>query len=184
LKLYKAIPPNGLALFCGIIETGDGKGEKKIMLDIEPFKPINTFTYRCQTTFETGPLNDLMEDDETFGFIIVDGNGVLYATVSGSTKEVLQRLLVQLPKKHGRGGQSAMRFARIREEKRHNYVRKVCELATHHFITDNLPNVKGLIIAGSAQLKTNCYESDLFDMRLKNIVLAQLDVAYGQDNGL
>jgi len=23
-----------------------------------------------------------------------------------------------------------MRFARIREEKRHNYVRKVCELAT------------------------------------------------------
>lgn len=27
---------------------------------------------------------------------------------------------VQLPKKHGRGGQSALRFARIREEKRHN----------------------------------------------------------------
>ena len=27
--------------------------------------------------------------------------------------------------KHGRGGQSALRFARLRMEKRHNYVRKV-----------------------------------------------------------
>lgn len=184
LKLYKAIPTNGLALFCGIIETGDGKGEKKIMLDIEPFKQITNFMYRCQTTFEVSPLLSLMDDDEKFGFIIVDGNGVLYATVQGAVKEVLQRMLVQLPKKHGRGGQSAMRFARIREEKRHNYVRKVCELATHHFITDDKPNVKGLIFAGSAALKTNCFESDLFDMRLKNVTLAQLDVAYGQDNGL
>lgn len=77
-----------------------------------------------------------------------------------------------------------MRFARIREEKRQNYVRKVCELATFHFITDDKPNVKGIILAGSAALKTNCYESDIFDMRLKNIVLAQLDVSYGQENGL
>lgn len=36
---------------------------------------------------------------------------------------------VDLPKKHGRGGQSALRFARLRMEKRHNYVRKVAELA-------------------------------------------------------
>lgn len=162
---------------------GDGKSEKKITLDLEPFKPINVFTYRCQTTFETEPLRALLEDDEKFGFIVVDGNGVLYATLQGSNKEVLQRMLVQLPKKHGRGGQSAVRFARIREEKRANYVRKVCELATHHFITNDLPNVKGLILAGSAQLKVNCIESDLFDMRLKNIVLTLLDVSYGQDMG-
>jgi len=37
---------------------------------------------------------------------------------------------VQLPKKHGRGGQSAMRFARLREEKRHMYIVKCAELAT------------------------------------------------------
>lgn len=97
---------------------------------------------------------------------------------------MLQRVLVQLPKKHGRGGQSAVRFARIREEKRHNYVRKCCELATQHFITDDKPNVKGLIIAGSAQLKNNVVESDIFDKRLSAIVLQLIDVSYGQDNGL
>ena len=91
---------------------------------------------------------------------------------------------VQLPKKHGSGGQSALRFARIREEKRHNYVRRVCELTTQHFITDDKPNVKGIIMAGSAQIKTNCFESDIFDARLKPIVLAHHDVSYGMDNGL
>ncbi len=37
----------------------------------------------------------------------------------------MHKFLVDLPKKHGRGGQSALRFARLRMEKRHNYVRKV-----------------------------------------------------------
>jgi peptide chain release factor subunit 1 len=89
-----------------------------------------------------------------------------------------------LPKKHGRGGQSAMRFARIREEKRHNYVRKVAELATQHFITDDKANVTGLIIAGSASLKNDLQNSDLFDKRLAATVLASLDIAYGMDQGL
>jgi eRF1 domain 2 len=39
--------------------------------------------------------------------------------------QVLGKFSVELPKKHGRGGQSALRFARLRMEKRHNYVRKV-----------------------------------------------------------
>ena len=39
--------------------------------------------------------------------------------------QIVHKFLVDLPKKHGRGGQSALRFARLRMEKRHNYVRKV-----------------------------------------------------------
>lgn len=44
---------------------------------------------------------------------------------SNACRQVLHKFLVDLPKKHGRGGQSALRFARLRMEKRHNYVRKV-----------------------------------------------------------
>jgi len=60
-----------------------------------------------------------------YGFIVMDGNGSLFGTLSGNTREVLHKFTVDLPKKHGRGGQSALRFARLRMEKRHNYVRKV-----------------------------------------------------------
>jgi peptide chain release factor subunit 1 len=60
-----------------------------------------------------------------YGFIVMDGNGSLFGTLSGNTREVMHKFTVDLPKKHGRGGQSALRFARLRMEKRHNYVRKV-----------------------------------------------------------
>ncbi len=36
---------------------------------------------------------------------------------SGNTRSVLYKFSVDLPKKHGRGGQSALRFARLRLEK-------------------------------------------------------------------
>lgn len=80
-------------------------------------------------------LAEMLESDDKFGFIVMDGNGALFGTLSGSTREILHKFSVELPKKHGRGGQSALRFARLRLEKRHNYVRKVAELATQCFIT-------------------------------------------------
>jgi len=83
------------------------------------------------------PLNELLEADDKFGFIVMDGSGCLYGTVSGNTRTVLHKLTVELPKKHGRGGQSALRFARLRLEKRHNYVRKCAELAVQFFITND-----------------------------------------------
>jgi peptide chain release factor subunit 1 len=64
------------------------------------------------------------------GFIIIDGSGALFATLTGNSREILHKFGVELPKKHGRGGQSSVRFARLRMEKRHNYLRKVCEVAT------------------------------------------------------
>ena len=63
----------------------------------------------------------------------------------------------------GRGGQSALRFARLRMEKRHNYVRKVAETAVQLFITNDRPNVAGLVLAGSADFKTELSQSDMFD---------------------
>jgi peptide chain release factor subunit 1 len=127
---------------------------------------------------------ELLEDDDKFGFIIVDGNGVLMATLSGNNREILQRLSVQLPKKHGRGGQSAARFARLREEKRHAYTVKVCEMAANCFISDNRPIIRGLVLAGSANIKFDVEESDRLDKRLKDIKIATIDVSYGMDQGL
>merc|ERR1712176_364733 len=86
--------------------------------------------------------------------------------------------------KHGHGGQSAVRFARLRLEKRHNYVRKVAEIAAQVFISDAKPNIKHLIIAGSADFKTELTTSDLFDLRLEQILIKPLlDIAYGGENG-
>merc|ERR1712168_230045 len=161
LKLYNKVPPNGLGIYCGTIVTDDGK-EKKVNIDFEPFKPINTSLYLCDNKFHTEALQELLTDDNKFGFIIMDGNGCLFGTLQGNTRTILHKFTVDLPKKHGRGGQSAVRFARLREEKRHNYVRKVAE---------------------TSDFKSNLNTSDMFDNRLKVAVLQEVDISYGGEAG-
>lgn len=182
LKLYNKVPPNGLVVYCGEIITSEGK-ERKINIDFEPFKPINTSLYLCDNKFHTEALSELLESDQKFGFIIMDGNGALFGTLSGNTRDIVHKFSVDLPKKHGRGGQSALRFARLREEKRHNYVRKVAELAVQNYITNDKVNVAGIILAGSADFKNDLNQSDMFDNRLQSKVIKVVDVSYGGENG-
>ncbi|KAH9285921.1 Eukaryotic peptide chain release factor subunit 1 [Echinococcus granulosus] len=160
----------------------DGK-EKKVNIDFEPFRPVNTSLYLCDNKFHTEALNALLTDDSKFGFIIMDGSGTLFGTLSGNTREVLHKFNVELPKKHGRGGQSALRFARLRVEKRHNYVRKVAETAVQLFITNDKVNVEGLILAGLADFKTDLSQSGMFDPRLQAKVLKIVDISYGGESG-
>jgi peptide chain release factor subunit 1 len=183
LKLISRVPNNGLILYCGTVLTEDNK-EKKLTMDIEPFKAVSRSLYLCDNKFHTEELHRMLESDEKFGFIIVDGSGTFYATVCGSVKEKLGQFSVELPKKHGRGGQSKNRFARIRMERRHNYLRKVAENATQYFITNDRPNVLGIVLAGSAEFKDALFQSDLFDPRLKAVVMKVVDVAHPGEVGL
>jgi len=113
----------------------------------------------------------------------MDGNGCLFGSLAGNTRTIIHKFSVDLPKKHGRGGQSALRFARLRLEKRHNYLRKVAEMATQCFITQDRPNINGIVLAGCADFKTDLLNSDMFDPRLKPKVLKVVDVSYGGENG-
>ena len=183
LSLYNTTPPNGLCIFCGIVLDSEGK-EKKLMADIEPIKPLQQSLYVCDRRFHVDPLKDLLETNEKFGFIIMDGQGCLYGLVAGNSKQILHKFSVDLPKKHNKGGQSSIRFARLRVEARHNYVTKVGELAVQHFIPDGAePNVTGLILAGSAEFKNVLATSDQLDIRLRSIVLGIYDICYGGEEG-
>lgn len=182
LKLFSRVPPNGLVIYCGTVLTDNNK-ERLVSRAFEPFRPIHTSTYLCDNKFHTEALSELLESDDKFGFIVIDGLGTLFGTVCGSTREVLHKMTVDLPKKHGRGGQSAVRFARLRLEKRHNYIRRVSELATQFFITNDRPNIKGLVLAGCADFKNELQGSDLFDPRLQAVLVKIVDVSYGGESG-
>ena len=45
------------------------------------------------------------------------------------------------------------------------------------------PNVAGIILAGSADFKTELSQSDLFDIRLQAVIVNVVDVSYGGENG-
>jgi len=153
------------------------------MAVIEPLKPLVSGLYRCDDKFHLETLYDQLEEKNTYGFIVVDGNGVTLHSLNGNSRKNLFRLEVSLPKKHGRGGQSKNRFARIREEKRGWYTSRVCEIAINHFIdpSTSLPNVSGIVLAGSAQLKEDVLLK--LDQRLSRIVVSVVDIQYGGESG-
>ena len=93
LRLYNKVPPNGLVIYCGEIITDDGK-EKKVNIDFEPFKPINTSLYLCDNKFHTEALSALLTDDSKFGFIVMDGNGALFGTLTGNTRDIITKFNV------------------------------------------------------------------------------------------
>lgn len=45
------------------------------------------------------------------------------------------------------------------------------------------PNIQGLVLAGSADFKSELMRSDLFDQRLSKIVLKMVDASYGGEHG-
>ncbi|CAB3225666.1 unnamed protein product [Arctia plantaginis] len=182
LRLYSKVPPNGLVIYCGTALADHGKN-KKVSVDFEPFKPIKTSLYLCDNKFHTEALMTLLVSNEKVGFIVIDGNGVLFGSLEGNVREVLYKYSVDLPKKHGRGGQSALRFSRQRMEKRHNYIRKVAETAGEIFILHDKPNIISMIIAGSGELKHCLYQSDMLDGRLRDKVIKVVDISYGAEKG-
>ena len=108
---------------------------------------------------------------------------LFFGTVAGNAREILHKFSVDLPKKHGRGGQSALRFARLRLEKRQNYVTKVAEISKQMFITNDKVNVTGIVLAGSADFKNDLAQADCFDPRILAKVIKVVDVSYGGENG-
>lgn len=178
LKTYARVPENGLGIFVGTVL--ENNKDKKISLGITPFKAVNTSLYLCDSKFHVDDLLSLFEDEERFGFVVMDGHSTIFAALEGNTKTILQTLSVDLPKKHRRGGQSSVRFARLRMERRHTYVKKVCDICTSLYISNDRCNVEGLILSGHSDFKNEL--KDMLDQRIR--VIKIVDTNYGGETGL
>ena len=72
MDITTQVPPNGLVVYTGTVATDDGK-EKKLNIDFEPFKPINTSLYLCDNKFHTEALNELLESDNKCAWGLLSG---------------------------------------------------------------------------------------------------------------
>ena len=59
LRLFKQTPANGLAAFCGNVSEREGIQDLQLW-SVEPFEPIYVRIYRCDQTFVTEPLENLV----------------------------------------------------------------------------------------------------------------------------
>ena len=182
LKLFKEVPENGLCIFCGTIPTnkpGEGKMELHVLI---PPEPINIYFYRCDQRFILEPLFDLLRREESYGIILMDNKEATFALLKGKRADILKEITSGVPGKHRAGGQSARRFERLREASLHEYYKRVGKTADALFL--EVPNLKGIIIAGSAGTKEDFRKGKYLHYELDAKILATIDTAYTGKEGV
>src|SRR3989344_5111705 len=89
LRLFKATPANGLAIFSGNTASQEGKQDIKVW-SLEPPAPLNIRMYRCDQTFITEPLEEMLEYKETYGLIAMDNREGTVGLLKGKSISVIK----------------------------------------------------------------------------------------------
>ncbi|MEI6849677.1 MAG: peptide chain release factor aRF-1 [archaeon] len=181
LKNYKQTPTNGLALFCGNVSEKEGGQEIKIWA-YEPFKPLNIRIYRCDKTFVTEPLREMLSITEVFGLLAIDRQEATIGVLEGKQIKVLRRLTSGVPGKVRAGGQSSARFGRITEGLAKEFFRRVSESMKEIFF--DMPKLKGILVGGPIPTKEEFLQLGDLVTKLKEKVIAVKDIGYTDEHGL
>jgi peptide chain release factor subunit 1 len=181
LKLFKATPPNGLAVFSGNVSEREG-GQDYQVWSMEPPIPLNIRLYRCDKEFILEPLKEVMEHEEVYGMVVVDRRDAAIALLKGKTIVVLQKTHSEVPGKMRAGGQSAPRFARAREGAIRDHYKKVAEYIQEQFLY--MKDLKGILIGGPSTSTNDFVSNNYLNTELKNKIIAIKDLSYTDEFGL
>lgn len=116
---------------------------------IPPCK-IQNFIYRCDSCFHTSSVEELfVEAIDTYGIVIVKGEeSSLYKIDCHLQPKFLSKVQTRLPGKTRRGGQSAPRIGRLRDEAIHRYLVSVDEEIVKQYTKDGVTKIKQLVLSG------------------------------------
>ena len=146
-------------------------------LIFEPPKKIKHFYYRCSKKFIIQPIKDMFTEESKYGIVLVSGNCYQFynLTKAGNHVEItcIHDSSIKLQKKQKKGGQSAPRFERIRQEKENAYIKKISEKMVNYYLTKNNTQytVKGLIIGGPANIKQKLLDTQKVQKMFGDIIL-------------
>jgi len=182
LKMFKKVPENGLVIFCGAIPQNGPGSERIETYVLTPPEPIKIYLYRCDSRFHTEHLEELLKERETFGILALDSSAATYASLYGRRLEIIKEITSGIPGKHRAGGQSAARFQRLRQAKVQEFYKRVAEHANEIFL--QLPDLKGIIIAGPGPTKLDFEKGDYLQYTLKDKIVATIDTSYVGEEGI
>ena len=183
VRAYREPPPHGVALFVGSKAVGADKDEAVTFI-VEPPEPLNTYLYRCDSTFFLDPLLDMVHEPEVWGLMVLDRAEVTIGLLRGKRVEVLRNRQSQVPSKHGRGGQSAHRFERMIEHAAHEFFVKCGEMAQEVFLPLK-DGLKGILLGGPGSTKDQFFREQHLHYELQEkVVQPMFDTGYTDEHGL
>lgn len=181
LHTFRQPPPNGLVVFTGHQEVGADQTQMVSFL-VEPPEPVPSFLYRCDSSFYTEPLHDMLVEHDLYGLVVIDRAEATIGLLQGKRIETVKNLQSLVPSKHRMGGQSARRFERLIEIAAHEFFTKVGNLVTEAFL--NLSDLKGILIGGPGYTKDQFLKEGYLHHELQKKVLDTFDTGYTDEYGL
>ncbi|MDO5844513.1 MAG: peptide chain release factor aRF-1 [Methanocorpusculum sp.] len=185
LKYYKAPPANGMAVFCGAINVGGDKTDLESII-VEPPEPIKTYSYRCSSSFELEPLKAMLDEKYVYGLLVIDRREAYWGFLRGTRIEPINGTNSTVPGKQRKGGQSSIRFERLRLIAIHDFYSKVGERASEAFLAE--PNFfdkfKGLLIGGPMPTKEEFAQGEFLHHEIKKRIIGLFDASYTNEFGL
>lgn len=144
-------------------------------------RPLNIKLYMCDNCFHCDPLKELIKDEAVYGFVIVDKSSLYIGLLQAGQRKRLVELDNNPPSSTRRGGQSASRLSRIRDEK-YQLWRDKC--ATTIFKALGGLGLQAIIMAGPTSFKQTLKDDKAFDPGLKNLILEpMLDISLLREQG-
>lgn len=111
----------GLIVYCGIDEF-----EEEIVHIIVPKIQLDVFYYNCGNKFITN-IAEKYIDEHKGNIVFADGNSCIIYEFKNGKFHIKKQFDALLQKRQKKGGQSAVRIARLAEETRHMYVVKIID---------------------------------------------------------
>ncbi len=180
LKVYKHTPENGLAVFVGNVVIGNNK-TSQVAHVIEPPAPVDTYQYRCDSTFHIEPLKGMMSYEDTYGLLLVDRKECAIGLLKGKSIVAVHNKQSLVPSKHGRGGQSQRRFERLTEEAANHWFVEVGDKASEIFLGED--NLKAVLVGGPGPTKEFFVEHGYLHHEIAKKVHKQtFDTGYTDDD--
>lgn len=180
-KGMKKAPPNGLALFAGNVSQTEGQSDF-VTEAFEPPEELGVRLYRCDQTFVIDPLDEILEIKDLFGLITIERNEATIGILIGKKIKVLQKFESFIPGKTNKGGQSAARYARIRDNMAKEFFRKIAEQVKEEFF--DMKNLTGILVGGPGPTKEDFLKEGNLVTVLKEKVIAVKDIGYADEHGL
>ncbi len=181
LRLFKRTPENGLAVFSGNVAEREGQSDVKVW-SIEPPIPLKIRMYRCDKDFKIEPLEDMLDIKEFYGLVVFDRRDAMLAFLKGKTIIPLVKTHSEVPGKTKAGGQSAHRFAQIREGAKVEHFKKIAEYMKDEYL--NKEGLKGIIIGGPNITVNDFLGRDYLTGDVKKKIIGVKDLSYTGEFGL
>jgi peptide chain release factor subunit 1 len=182
LKLFKTIPPTGIAIFAGSIASNQlGVGDMQTFIIVPP-EPITIYYYRCEHQFMLEPLFKMLAAKDVYGLVVIDSKEAAFGFLKGNRTEVIKQYSSGVQGKTRAGGQSSRRYERLRDMHLNEWYIRLGGYFTEHY--RNAPGLKGMIVGGPGPTKEDFLNGNYLHYELKDKVLATIDTGYTGPEGI